>query len=344
MSLFRDSGFVLSSARIDDALKTRAEMAAKSIPFHVSCLDDVAIGILPTDLIVIGADTGAGKTTLGMLMAQTAARHGIRVGYFALEAFQGEIELRMLYRIIGKLAWRRLVPNRHELSYGHWLHGKCDHVVRHVLDDALAELREDVGKLATFYRTAKFTAQDLVRGMAAVKSQTDLLIVDHLHFIDNDSQDENRGMKQIVKAMSDAILETQTPVVAIAHLRKKDSNTRKQPLVPSLSEFHGASDITKIATKAIVLAPAKDRQSSQPHIKNTYVRLPKDRIVGETGLTALMQFDLRTNTYHDAYELGRLTPDGTDWKRLSPEERPWWASQAICAGSANPAAAQEALL
>jgi hypothetical protein len=321
----------LSKDRLAEVQELRQKIAAKCLPFNIAFLDEIAVGIAPMDLIIIGALTGSGKTTLGAIIAEKNAMNGKRVTYFALEAFPGEIESRILYRIISKLAFDRQHPGVSKFSYAHWLYGRCSDIDRDLHEEAEKKFQAECGLLSTYYRTSKFTSDHLVQMMNAIRSETDLIILDHLHFIDNDDAEENRGMKAIVKAISDAINVTQTPVIAIAHLRKRD--LRKPRLVPEIDDFHGASDITKIATKCVVLAPAREYQTGSPFAFRTFVRMGKDRFVGDKALTALLTFDVRRTGYLRDYELGRLSPDGQEWNRLPPAERPWWATNGLCLGT-----------
>ena len=74
----------------------------------------------------------------------------------------------------------------------------------------------------------------------------------------SDDPNENRAVKNIVKRIRDVSLAIGVPVIVVAHLRKKDRIPR--PLAPDLDDFHGASDITKIA---IALAEQRHREGRQ---------------------------------------------------------------------------------
>jgi replicative DNA helicase len=316
--------FIGSSDRIRSLRKTIEDRARKSLPFRVAFLDDVSGGIMPSDLILIGAATGAGKTTLGLHLAQMAAAHGTRVKYYALEAHDSEMEQRMVYREMSDLAWRGCHPKRHELSYAYWVNGRCREIHDDLFDQAAANVAERAGKLDTYYRKSKFSVETLTRLILSEQNDTDLIVLDHMHFIDFDERDDNRGMKHVCKTLSDVVTDTETPVIAVAHLRKRDS--RYPRLVPDIDDFHGTSDLAKIATKAIVMAPARDAPATSGQAL-TYMRVVKDRAAGDTGLTARLTFDLRSNSYHDRYELGRTNPMGNEWQQLE-DMPPWWAKHA----------------
>lgn len=326
--------FQPSVERLSGLEAQRQRFAARSVPFRVSFLDDMLFGILPVDLVLLGAETGAGKTTLGMLFAAMSARRDLRVRYIALEAFQTEIEQRLLFQKMAQLAWQRKLRRATEFTYGAWMHGLCDDVADQVRADALSELRADIETLSTFYRGRDFGAEDIEPLMRGVAKDTDLFVFDHLHYVDLDDRDDHRAMRRVLKTLSGLVNATETPVIAIAHLRKKPATVRgKAAVVPSLDEFHGTSDIAKIATKAITLAPARDRVSADRYVANTYMSVEKDRLDGRRNYCAVIGFDRRSTTYQDRYTLGRLSPDRTKFIHLEPSERPWWATNGVCIGT-----------
>lgn len=320
-------GFKASKNRVADAEKSRKDHAKKGVPFQIGFIDDIAKCILPTDLVVVGAATGAGKTTLGLLLAQQSAERGSRVHHFALEAYVGEMEERMVYRAMAQLAYKDRHPGAPSFSFLNWQVGRCEEISEKYYNAAVGML-ESCGahQINTFYRrSGTFGVNDLVKQIAAIRCESDLVIVDHLHFIDSDDRDDNRGMKQIVKAISDAVNETKTPVVAISHLRKKFGG--RPQVIPTIDDFHGSSDITKIATRVIIIAPARDHAPLKPYFAPTYISVAKDRLAGNSGLVALVNFDMRSNSYEKTYRLGRVSFDGATWEPIT--EMPVWAESAI---------------
>jgi hypothetical protein len=130
--------------------------------------------------------------------------------------------------------------------------------------------------------------------MLSVRGESDLIILDHLHYLDDGDNDEIRAMRRTVKAVSDTIQDARTPVITIAHLRKMDVKSKR--VIPHIAEFHGSSDITKVATMVITLAPV-DRPRLMSWIADTYMHVSKDRLEGEQNFTAIPGFDLRSNSY-----------------------------------------------
>jgi replicative DNA helicase len=61
-------------------------------------LDHYLYGFQPTDLVIVAARPGMGKTSLGLQFAVTAARHppGLPVAVFSLEMSKSQLSMRMV--------------------------------------------------------------------------------------------------------------------------------------------------------------------------------------------------------------------------------------------------------
>lgn len=320
----RVDGFESFTDRLDDATEQRDRHIERIIPFNVSYLDDCCEGIHPTDLIIIGAATGAGKTTLGALLGQRAAMAGRHVYFFALEAFRSEIETRVLFRAICALA-NEAKEFQSWMTLAKWMYGKCPELDKYQ-ETAKDMIRRKMRTMHTYYRGTKFTKDDITRMFAAIKGKADLIILDHLHYVDSDGP-ENSEMKKIVQAIRDASLALQVPVVVIAHLRKAGAGKTARE-IPETGDIHGSSEITKIATKIIMVAPAQseDFVSDDPGIAHTFMQVTKDRYAGTNGYAALMRYDLAGMSYQSRYTVCRVAHDGTV---TAAEKRPNWAGSAL---------------
>ena len=306
----------------------RLAMSKRMLHYEVSFLDDILVGIMPHDLILLGAYTGAGKTALASHIAKKNAGRGRRVAYFALEGEPKEIERRIKYSfVIWQARSDGLGNHLRGISYRRWYACLYDDVVGYLDEWAQRQVEEFLGSMSTYYRGSDFTSDDLERLFFAIQDQTDLIILDHLHYIDTDDSNENRAYKRIIKAIRNASLSIGVPVLCLAHLRKQDR--KNQQAVPGLDEFHGSSDIVKIATQVITLARAEDRESSRPYISNTYMHVAKDRMDGATRFAAEIGFDVVSKFYADKYRLGRLAPGNASWEPVDRDTHPAWAKNAI---------------
>lgn len=303
----------------------REALGDKVFPIGISYLDEFTCGVYPTDLVLVGAETGIGKTTLISMIAERATRAGRRPFVFALEAETGEIEQRKLYQEIADLAWRGEHPRRRELRYPAWRANRCTWADE-FLEEALEATEKRLSGMTTFYRSKDFTEDDVDRLMRKHEGDADLFILDHVHYIDFDNPNENAALKQIIKTIRDTVLCIKKPVICVAHLRKPDR--RAKLLVPTVQDFMGSSDLPKIATKCVLMAPGSN-EGGPPHLSPTYMHVSKDRAASRCKFVAELQFDTRTWRYSNNYTLGRLIKGGTEFERLTPPELPMWADSAI---------------
>jgi hypothetical protein len=311
--------------RLKEERAHRIETGKNVLTFGVPFLDEALGGIYSDDLVLLGARSGLGKTQQGILIATANASLGKRVVYFGLEAGKYELERRIKYQFLAKRFFSD--PNRPKVYFNYldWAYGR--------LDGALDQYEKEIDEqgsvfptLKTFYRTERFGADQFARMFMGIKDETDLVILDHLHYfdLDDDDRNENRAVKSLVKKIKDCCELTGKPVVLISHIRKGDRKFNKE-LVPGLEDFHGTSDIGKIATKAITLAPSYS--TSTEEIRKTYFYIPKCRIDGSRmNAAAVLAFNMENHSYQKGYYLGRFSPDLSEFQAL--EGVPRWAKSA----------------
>lgn len=324
---------VYDIAPVPDRLKgerlERKLIAQRRLSFGVKFLDDSLGGIFPHDVILLGAASGVGKTQLAAVIAQGNAAKGKRVVFLALEAEPREIERRMKYRALAGMYYRERVGSSTRLSYRGWYMGQHTAELGALEDRAEAEVAASFKSMRTLYKSGHFGATDLVSVIESVHREggADLVILDHLHYVDSpDDKTENAAQKSLVQAIRDTGISTGIPIIVVAHLRKADRFGKR--LVPMLDDFHGSSDIAKVATKAILLAPAPDDPGVGGYAWSTYVSCPKERMDGGTkNFVGLLTFDARRGEYLDGYTLGRLTDGGETWTELEASECPAWADR-----------------
>lgn len=302
----------------------RHEIAPRLLPYHVGFFDDYMRGIVPHDLILLGADSGVGKTDIVTEIAERTVTQNARrnVYMFALEAEPDEIERRIKYRWISRRLVERDHPLAREINYPDWYLGRFSSrlvAIESEADDFMASLTG----LHTYYKGRDFAGADLHRLCLAVQNDADLIIIDHLHYVDiGDSDNENREYKKLVQVIRDTVLLTGRPILLVVHLRKSEG--AREPLVPPLERIHGPSEIFKVATGAVMLsrAPFAGREWN---LSPTLLSIPKFRLGGAARHVALCNYDVRTRSYVDGYTLGRLENGGRDWTEIHHESRPPWA-------------------
>lgn len=313
---------------VGDRLRTeneeRMDQAPRCLKFGVHFLDVALGGIFPGDLILLGAKTGIGKTSLAVLIAQANALKGKRVHFFALEAEPKEIERRLKYNMVAEAMAERRRIGYDRLNFLDWYMGRFNKLTAAIEVTIDGELAQAYRNLHTYYNDGTITIETLERLILGIQGDTDLVVIDHLHFLDSDDPSENRAMKAITKRIRMLALSIGKPVIVVAHVRK--SERRGAPLVPTLDDFHGSSDIPKIATKAIMIAPAYDQSSGESHKWATFIHPAKCRFDGQrTRYVGVVMYNSRMGAYERPFSLGRLSTAGDEFTFLSAKETPTWA-------------------
>lgn len=309
----------------------RLALGRRRLSFGVKFIDAALKGIFPNDLILIGAKTGKGKTHLATLIAMENVAKGNTVHYFALEAEQDEIERRAKFSLLSEMVREgcRAVGNwdrADRMNYLDWYAGDLEDIAAQFEKPVSDALAKKYGKLHTFYRESDFYAEHFDSLVQEIQGKTDLIILDHLHYVDSEDSNENRGYKAIVKKVRDVSLRAGKPVVVVAHLRKSDR--RSGSIVPNEEDFMGTSDVPKMATRAILIAPAFDFDSGNPSLWPTYINPAKCRPDGSrTRFIGRVMFDSRTGRYSDEFDVGTLSPGGDKFELADAKKLPRWAKE-----------------
>ena len=319
--MFRSSG-----ERIVGIAARRIEHGKRSLPFHHGFLDDLLRRLRMHDLLLLGAWSGVGKTQMATQLAMSTAEAGGRVAYIALEAEQDEIEQRMQFQIIASQVQADGVPDHDELNYVDWSLGFCEHISGYLNEWSEKEVARRFGNVSTYYKAHQFGDKQLRQTVMAVKDQVDMVVLDHMHYVDIQDDNENRGYRELTKTIRDCALSTGKPVVVVVHLRKKDRGGKV--IVPTLDDIHGSSDIAKICTRSVMLSPAHVVKPQKWYLSPTFVSVPKDRVGGQTRYAAVCQFDRRLQRYENSYALGLLSPGGEKWEPVLAPDLPRWAKGA----------------
>lgn len=319
-------GFESMPSRLVGELEDRLSRAKRKQRYFLSFLDDYLRGILPNDLILLGAPSGQGKTQMALDIATSNAAAGRNVHYFGLEAEPRELERRTKFSILARMLYEARHPMRERMNYADWLLGELEDLCGDLNRQADQLVLERLSRMRTYYRGLEFTAEHLQKNIETVFKDTSLIVVDHLHYIDaDDDRDEHGSLGRTVKTIRDVSLRVGVPILLVAHLRKRDA--RLKQLIATLDDFHGSSNITKISTQVIAIERATGIESDRWWKSPTFMSIVKDRRLGVPGLVALVDFDMRAKGYSSTYTLGRI--HGTEWDQITMGEVPSWAKRHV---------------
>jgi 5S rRNA maturation endonuclease (ribonuclease M5) len=324
----RSAGFASVADRVAGERVERAAIVAKGLPFGVKCLDVTLGAILPTDEVLVGAATGIGKTELAKIVAQQNAMDGRRVYGVFLEAEPKEIERRIKFNVlsqllVGKNRWP-LVRNR--WNFHDWYHGKLDDLWLSLEGEA-EDLMRGLKNLHTFYRIKDFTANDFARMFDAIADEAELVLLDHFHYLDDDDRDGTASQRRSAKKIRDAVLTAQKALLVVAHIRKAERKGKQ--IIPLADDFSGASELVKAATKAVMIAPARDVERPSPGLWPTFINPVKNRLDGQRArFGSLTYYNAAAGCYSDDFELGTVSMSGDEFKAIPRHQWPDWATAA----------------
>ncbi len=319
------AGFRSAAVRLQGERAGRLAMAPRLLTFGVPFLDLALGGIAPTDIVLLGGITGAGKSEGARIIAQANAASGARVHYFALEDDEPEIEQRAKYAVLAGLVLGRVGGSRYydRLNFLDWAYGRIDDVTGPFEDEADRQVAELHRNLFTSYPGAGFGIEDFTKAYETLGDDTDLVVIDHFHYLDF-GPDENRSAKAAMRRIRELVKRHHRPVLLVAHIRKADRATKR--LIPVIDDFHGSSDVVKMATKAVLVAPASDRTNDAPHLWKTYISAGKCRVEGSRArYAACITFDARIREYGASFELGTVSPGGDKFSQIDRPRWPGWA-------------------
>jgi archaellum biogenesis ATPase FlaH len=328
--------FHKASDNAQEEYEARLRSPNKLLTFGVNFLDDALRGIFPDDLILLGAPSGAGKTQLCCNIAYANLEDGKRVHYIALEASVYEIERRLKYPLVLERFYADENRPRldDKLTFTDWLSGAYANELKPYEESATEFFKKAFQNLFVHYKPEKFGIQNLIESVLYCADDTDLIIIDHVHYFDFDDDNENRAIKEIAKTVRNLALTHQKPILLVAHLRKRDK--QNEELVAGLDEFHGSSDLYKIATRVITISPGSVTQDGK---YETFFRIPKNRLDG--GVTRFIGKELfspKRGSYEpDSYQVGYATQTRKQGFECIDNARvPRWAKRAAKSVSSVP--------
>jgi replicative DNA helicase len=303
--------------------------------YGIPALDDPLMAIAKNELVVIGADTGTGKSELVLHIARHNAKNGKKVALFYLEGGHLEAIQRMKWRDICDLYFKQRQEHEFiEMDYRKWMFNQLD---KKRLTELSAQVYEKYKEkyqdnLYLFPVKNDFKIDNFLSALLDFhtlnfskngenKFHIDLVIIDHLQYFSLD-KDENEisEITKILRQVKDITDWGNLPIILVSHLRKKG----KDRGLPGVEDFYGSSNIPKIATTAITIAPDTKEDNLHENIFPTYFRIVKSRIGVRPNYAMLCNFDLTQRKYNDEYKMVKLDNMGNILPELTLNQLPKW--------------------
>lgn len=324
----------------DNENKSRLKIDYKKLcSFGIKPLDDALIGILPTDLIAIGADSGVGKSELCLNMALYNAERGKKIALYFIEGGAEEAIARIKWKAIRDKYYSE-GHNTVDMDYRKWrmnmLQGTVlDKIEKDCMIDLLCKIED---RLQIYSFEEGFTVQHLINSLGYFRKQkveygmhvndghdVDLIIIDHLqYFTLTNEKSEYQEVTDILMKVKDITINHKIPVVLVSHLRKKD----KERGLPGQEDFMGTSNISKISSICITITPDYAFDNYAEEIYPTFFRFAKSRTKISPSLAVRCNFKLLKGEYENSYEVYSLINDKPKENPLDILKLPKWAKSA----------------
>lgn len=215
--------------RIANPALLAAEKARESadgilgLPTGFVDLDRVLGGLAPSDLIVIGARPGMGKTALALNVARKAATSGTPVGFFSLEMSSNQL-------------FYRLVADRAGIEQNRISRGRTDDAE----SERVMEAGRGIRQLPIHIDDSAGLSIEQVRSRARRmqrQRRCGLFVVDHMQLVYAKAENRTQEITRISCGLKALAKELDVPVLALCQLnRAVESREDKRPTLADLRE------------------------------------------------------------------------------------------------------------
>lgn len=258
---FRTGDNIASAGDVAANALQLAKNPTYGIKTGLSWLDKITGGFKPSQLIVVGARPGMGKTALGLTISANAAKAGKQVLFFSLEMSKEDL----LQRVISRYS-------RQAVHSGD-IH---DH-------EAAEKAADEVSKLPLYIDDAGgITALDVAARASAFKRRNglDMIVVDYLGLVkalDSRAQKVHQ-VEEITQAFKNLAKSLKVPLVLLCQLSRSQKGSEGTP--PVLSDLRDSGAIEQDADVVVLI-----------HRKEYYTKPADDRYQSENSTAAALADD-----------------------------------------------------
>ena len=256
-------------------------------------LDKELTGLHPGELIVIGARTSVGKTTIGLNMALNAAKAGHTVAVFSLEMTDIEVA-------------KKLIASGAKVIQTHMKEGLRDpramqRAVDFVLQDLPIYIDDRDGITVQDVRTE---CRRLAKRLAQEGKTLDLVFVDYLQIMRSARLSQSRylDIQQVSMGLKGLAKELKCPVIVPAQLsREVEKRHGDKDAEPRLSDLRESGAIEQDADVVLFLWRNEDTEDTPDDMKGRMhtLKVAKQRNGPRDGKIQLW-FDRQTSRFLEA--------------------------------------------
>lgn len=208
------------------------------IPSGIGALDKMITGLNKSDLIILGARPGMGKTSFALNIARNVAVNaGKTVCFFSLEMTRDQLAQRM---ISSEAAIKSEKLRTGELEPEEWTR--------------LTQAGENLSKAEIYFdETSNITVPEMKAKLRRMK-RVDLVVIDYLGLMHSPRQNDNRvqEISEITRSLKIMAKELKIPIIACAQL-SRGTETKGKSHKPALSDLRDSGSIEQDADIVLFL-------------------------------------------------------------------------------------------
>ena len=285
----RPEGVVAAVDLMDDVLHPQV---CRGLDFPWKGWNDCTEGMKPGELHMLAGGTGIGKSLFSRSIALSLCLAGVRVAYLGYEESTTTTYTRMLSEAMGEPMYRR--------------------------DEEWRIARQDYIKAAAksfapnLFLIDKFGSDDFDVFLANVRhyvlnEQCSVVVLDHFSILADGialKVDQRRAIDKAIKDMKELAMELNFTFIVVCHLSKSSEGLTpaEEGGEPNLNQLRGSAALKQIPDYIWML----QRNPNDKENNNvTRCWLKKNRVTGEVGMKAMLEFNLNTcrfTEYHDGVE------------------------------------------
>ena len=264
----------------------------KIISFGYDWLDDQLTGIFPGELVIIGGETGTGKTTFATnIIYKTSKKNPCAV--YALEDRLEDYGIKSLYFKLGGI--RKKYEGKNSVNYD-WNDFRRNMITDDKYVKYLNEAKKELENTnIIFAKVDTMMNIDLLESLIEeqCKKGVKLFLIDHLHYFDMGGGDDSKAdyIEQIMVRIRTLQRKTGASVLMVVHYKKLYGKK------PSLDSFKDSISIVQNANYVISLWRDRtvDKKEKDTQYKTNFY-IPKARNPNGEGMIEV-EFDPVTGDY-----------------------------------------------
>jgi len=285
---FQPSG-VLAGDTLWDRVSQPLQEADITYPFEA--LNKKLHGIRNSEMVVICAGSGLGKTQVAKEIIYHAANNGATIGCISLE----ESVRRCAHSIMGLNLDKPIhLPHVYETVTPEELHNSF----KATIGSGQYFFLEHFGSLEP--ETLMPRIRYLVKAFGC-----DLILLDHISMLASGSEavDERKMIDLLMTNLRTLVQELDIKMIAISHLKRPDGGAgHENGAKTSLAQLRGSGGIGQLTD--IVIGLERASQDDDPEIANTTtIRILKNRFSGELGVSSKLLYSTDTGRLTELEEL-----------------------------------------